>query len=123
MNRYFHGRIQSFRFAFRGVRTLFRETPNARIELVMALLAVALGFLLHISATEWLAICIVIGMVPACEAMNTAIERLSDYVSQHQIHPIIRKVKDVAAAGVLIAAIAALAVGILIFLPKLVALL
>lgn len=123
MNRYFHGRIQSFRFAFRGVRTLFRETPNARIELVMALLAVALGFLLHISATEWLAICIVIGMVPACEAMNTAIERLSDYVSQHQKHPIIRKVKDVAAAGVLIAAIAALAVGILIFLPKLVALL
>lgn len=123
MNRYFHDRIQSFRFAFRGVRTLFRETPNARIELVMALLAVALGFLLHISATEWLAICIVIGMVPACEAMNTAIERLSDYVSQHQKHPIIRKVKDVAAAGVLIAAIAALAVGILIFLPKLVALL
>ena len=123
MNRYFHGRIQSFRFAFRGVRTLFRETPNARIELVMALLAVAMGFLLHISATEWLAICIVIGMVPACEAMNTAIERLSDYVSQHQKHPIIRKVKDVAAAGVLIAAIAALAVGILIFLPKLVALL
>jgi diacylglycerol kinase len=123
MNRYFHGRIQSFRFAFRGLRTLFRETPNARIELVMALLAVALGFLLHISATEWLAICIVIGMVPACEAMNTAIERLSDYVSQHQKHPIIRKVKDVAAAGVLIAAIAALAVGILIFLPKLVALL
>jgi len=105
------------------LRTLFRETPNARIELVMALLAVALGFLLHISATEWLAICIVIGMVPACEAMNTAIERLSDYVSQHQKHPIIRKVKDVAAAGVLIAAIAALAVGILIFLPKLVALL
>ncbi|MCW1735103.1 diacylglycerol kinase family protein [Anaerorudis cellulosivorans] len=123
MNRYFHGRIQSFRFAFRGLRTLFRETPNARIELVMALLAVALGFLLHISATEWLAICIVIGMVPACEALNTAIERLSDYVSQHQKHPIIRKVKDVAAAGVLIAAIAALAVGILIFLPKLVALL
>ncbi|HXL00833.1 MAG TPA: diacylglycerol kinase family protein [Dysgonamonadaceae bacterium] len=123
MNRYFHGRIQSFRFAFRGLRTLFRETPNARIELVMALLAVALGFLLHISATEWLAICIVIGMVPACEAMNTAIERLSDYVSQHQKHPIIRKVKDVAAAGVLIAAIAALAVGILISLPKLVALL
>lgn len=123
MNKYFHDRIQSFRFAFRGLRTLFRETPNARIELVMALLAVALGFLLHISATEWLAICIVIGMVPACEAMNTAIERLSDYVSQHQKHPIIRKVKDVAAAGVLIAAIAALAVGILIFLPKLVALL
>jgi len=122
MNRYFHDRIQSLRFAFSGLRTLFRETPNARIQLVMALLAVALGFLLHISTTEWLAVCIVIGMVPALEAMNTAIERLSDYASQHQKHPIIKKVKDVAAAGVLIASIAALAVGILIFLPKLIAL-
>ena len=123
MNKYFHDRIQSFRFAFRGLRTLFRETPNARIELVMALLAVALGFWLHISTTEWLAICIVIGMVLALEAINTAIEMLSDFASHKQMHPTIKKVKDVAAAGVLIAAIAALAVGILVFLPKLVGLL
>ncbi|NMB50395.1 MAG: diacylglycerol kinase family protein [Bacteroidales bacterium] len=122
MNSYLKNRLQSFRYAFRGLRTLFEETPNARIHSVMALLAVALGFWLHISTTEWLAICIVIGMVLALEAMNTAIEMLSDFASQRQMHPMIKKVKDAAAASVLIAAIAALAVGILVFLPKLIAL-
>lgn len=123
MNSYLKNRLQSFRHAFHGIWTLIKETPNARIHLAMAILAVALGFLLHISVAEWLAICIVIGMVPALEAINTAIEILSDFASHKPMYPTIKKVKDVAAAGVLIAAIAALAVGILVFLPKLVALL
>lgn len=118
MTSFLKKRLLSFKYAFQGLLVLFRKTPNARIHLVMGTMAVALGFILHISSAEWVAVCIVIGMVFAMEAVNTAIECLSDFVTQKQIHPDIKKVKDLAAAGVLIAAIASAIVGIIIFLPK-----
>ena len=112
-------RITSFRYAFQGIATFFRETPNAIVHLIMAILAILFGFIFSISTTEWLAIIIVIGLVLALEAVNTSIEMLADFVCQER-NKSIKKVKDVAAAGVLIASIAALAVGILVFLPKII---
>lgn len=111
-------RTRSFGHAFRGLRLLLKETPNAQIHLAAAIIAIALGFLFGISTGEWLAVIIVIGAVFSMEAMNTALERLSDYACNKDIHPAIKKVKDLAAAAVLIAALTALAVGIIIFLPK-----
>ncbi len=111
-------RIRSFGHAFRGLRSLFEETPNALIHLIAAVIAISLGFAFRISSGEWLAIIIVVGAVFSMEAVNTALERLSDYACNKEIHPVIKKVKDLAAAAVLIAALTALAVGIIIFLPK-----
>lgn len=122
MDNYLRRRILSFKYAFRGVRTLFSETPNALIHLILAVLAVIMGFLFNISQTEWMAIIIVIGLVFAMEAINTAVETLSDYACNKKRHPAIKKVKDLAAAGVLLAAISALIVGIIVFLPKIIAL-
>jgi len=117
---YIQKRIQSFGYACKGLRTLFSETPNALIQLIAAIAAVILGFVLHISKGEWLAVIIVIGLVLALEAINSALETLADYACNREIHPLIRKVKDLAAAGVLIAALAALVVGIVVFLPKII---
>jgi diacylglycerol kinase len=113
-------RILSFRYAFRGVATLFRETPNIKLQLAAAIAALIMGFSLHISRGEWLAIIIVTGSVFAMEALNSAVEVLSDYTCRQEIHPAIKKVKDLSAAAVLLAAVAALAVGIVIFLPKII---
>ena len=115
-------RILSFRYAFRGVATLFRETPNIKLQLAAAIAAMIMGFSLHISRGEWLAIIIVTGSVFAMEALNSAVEVLSDYACRQEIHPAIKKVKDLSAAAVLLAAVAALAVGIVIFLPKIISL-
>lgn len=117
---YIKKRIQSFGYAFQGLGTLFRETPNAQIQLIAAIVAVTMGFLLHISTEEWLAVIIVIGLVLALEAINSSLETLADYACNKEIHPLIRKVKDLAAAGVLLAALAALVVGIVLFLPKII---
>lgn len=122
MKTYLKKRKESFGHAFRGIKTLFKETPNAHIHLVMAVLAVMLGFLFHISFVEWLAIIIVIGLVFSLEAMNTAIETLADFACDKKRHPLIKIVKDVSAASVLLAAIAALFVGIVVFLPKIIVL-
>jgi diacylglycerol kinase len=117
---YIKKRIQSFGYAFQGLGTLFRETPNAQIQLIAAIVAVTMGFVLHISSEEWLAVIIVIGLVLALEAINSSLETLADYACNKEIHPSIRKVKDLAAAGVLLAALAALVVGIVLFLPKII---
>jgi len=120
---YFKKRIQSFKHAFRGIRTLFRETPNAWIQLAATVLVILLGILFRLSPREWLALVIVTGAVFSMEAVNTALERLSDYACNKEIHPLVKETKDLAAAGVLIAALTALIVGVIIFVPKVVELL
>lgn len=109
-------RIRSFRHAFNGLKILFKEEYNSRIQLLAAIAVVIAGFVFNISPTEWIAIILAIGFVLAMEAINSAIEGLSDFVSPEK-HVMIKKIKDLAAAGVLISAITALAIGWVVFLP------
>jgi diacylglycerol kinase (ATP) len=114
-------RIRSFKFAFKGLRNLFSTQPNARIHLLSTLVVILVGFLLHITLVEWALVAVAVALVITAEAFNTALEYLTDLVSP-DYHPVAGKVKDVAAAGVLIAALAAVVIGICIFGPKLLAL-
>ena len=97
---------------------LFRTQANVRIHLAIAVLAVLAGFWLGLSRLEWVAVVLCIALVPALEAVNTALEFLTDLVSP-EIHPLAGKAKDVAAAAVLLAAIGGAAVGLIVFLLKL----
>ena len=111
----------SFQYAFSGMADMLRQEPNARIHCIITVLVIVAGFLFRISSTEWIGIVISIGMVIAAETVNTAIERLADVVQPDQDERI-RAVKDLAAAAVLLCALAAAAVGVIIFLPKVIAL-
>lgn len=111
-------RIQSFGFALKGVATLFKTQPNARIHLMAILLVTVAGYLLKVSITEWCFIVMSFAMVLAAEAFNTAVEFVVDLTSP-DYHPLAGKAKDVAAAAVLITAIGAAIIGIIVFLPKL----
>ncbi len=122
MKNYLKKRIKAFGHAFRGVQDLLKGTPHAVIHLIMALLAILLGILLRITPGEWVAVVIVIGLVFALEAINSAIEALADRITLEQDERI-RRVKDLSAAAVFLAAIAALVVGVIIFVPKLIGLL
>ena len=119
---YINGRLKSFAHAFNGIHILIKEERNAQIYVVMAILAILLSYLLNISKMEWIVVCSVIGFVFAMEAANTAVENLSDFTCSKRIDPTIKKVKDLSAASVLIAAIVALIAGCIIFIPKLLSL-
>ena len=119
MVKYIKGRFKSFTYAFKGVYTLFKEERNAQIQAILSIVALIMGYCLHISAMEWIVICAVIGLVFAMEAINTAIENLADHACNKKIHPNIKKIKDLSAAAVLFTAIVALIAGLIIFLPKL----
>ena len=112
-------RLNSFRYAFAGIKNLLLYEHNARIHLLAAILAVILGAALQIAPWQWAVLAMAIFGVFIAEIFNSAIERLSDVVSPGQ-HEEIRKVKDYCAAAVLLASILAVIAGFIIFLPELI---
>ncbi|WP_047981463.1 diacylglycerol kinase family protein [Ornithinibacillus contaminans] len=107
-----------FVYAINGLREVFQSELNFRLHTLSTLLVVIAGILVKLSTIEWVAVCFAIGLVLMAEVMNTAIEAIIDYVKPER-HPIAKKIKDIAAAAVLIASITALVIGLIIFLPKL----
>lgn len=114
-------RARSFKYAFNGFRIMFINEHNAWLHLIAAFCVIAAGIMFRISIADWIAIIIAIGLVFSLEAINTSIERLSDFVSPEK-HILIKEVKDLAAAGVLISAITAIVTGLIVFVPKIIAL-
>jgi len=113
--------IRGFGYAINGILHAAATQLNFRVHLVCALVAVFAGYVLHISNDEWLWIIFCIGMVLVAELFNTAIEFLTDLVSP-EYNKKAGLVKDMAAGAVLITAIAALTIGLVIFIPKVLAL-
>jgi diacylglycerol kinase len=110
-------RIQSFKYAFRGLRRLYSSEVNARIHLAISVASIIAGGIYRISTTEWMIVALSIGIVMAMEAMNTAIEGICNFIEPNK-HPQIAIIKDLAAGGVLIASMGAAIVGLFIFIPK-----
>ena len=110
-------RLKSFKYAFNGLKLLIVKEHNARIHLLATLIALGLGVYFNLCIIEWIAIVSVIAGVFIAEIFNSAIEKLADVVSP-EVNPKIKVIKDLSAAAVLIAAILALVVGALIFIPK-----
>jgi diacylglycerol kinase len=112
-------RAASFGHAFRGLAALARE-PNARIHAGVALAVAALALWLRVPRGEAALVALAVGLVLAAEALNTALEALADRVAPDH-HRLVGTAKDVAAAGVLLAALAAALAGLLVFGPPLLA--
>ena len=110
------GRIQSFRYAFRGVRLMLRSQHNAWLHAVASCCVLIIGGLCILSALEWCWIILSIMAVWTAEALNTALELLAD-VASPDFHPLVGKAKDVAAGGVLISAFGAAIIGLIILTP------
>lgn len=109
-------RLASFTYAFTGIWTLVRTQPNARIHALATLIVTLAGLFFGLGRTEWLFLLWAMALVWATEAINTALEFLTDLVSPGY-HELAGKAKDVAAAAVLICAFFAAITGIVIFLP------
>lgn len=112
-------RLNSFLYAFNGLKILFKTEHNAWIHTVSAIVAISMGFLFNLSIFEWCYIVIAIGIVFVAEIINTSIEYLTDFISPGMDERA-KKVKDLAAAAVFVSSLTSLAIGVLIFLPKII---
>lgn len=106
-----------FRFALLGLRTAWVEELNFKIEVLCAILVFFFGWRLGLSPTEYLFIVVAVTSVLTTEALNTALEELCDKFSPTRDEHI-AKIKDLAAAAVLLSALGALVVGLIIFVPR-----
>jgi diacylglycerol kinase len=110
MKRLFH----SFKFAFHGFWLACKEQPNLRIHLFVSALVVGLAFYFGVSKLEWCVLLTCIGLVISLELMNSSIEGIVDLVSpEWQVKA--GRIKDIAAAAVLVAAAVSVLIGLLIF--------
>lgn len=115
----FTGRIRSIKCAFNGIRIMLESQQNAWIHSLATVAVVILGLQLRLSsAYEWCWIVLAVISVWTAEALNTALEFLTDVVSP-SFHPVAGKAKDVAAGAVLIAAIGSVIIGVFVLGPHL----
>jgi undecaprenol kinase len=112
---------KSFVYAFRGLVKMIREEQNFRVHIFFAAASAVLGALMGISRIEWCLLAVVIGMVFLMEAVNSAVERITD-VLRPRINDYAKEIKDITAAAVMISSILAVIVGLLIFVPRLISL-
>jgi diacylglycerol kinase len=114
---YLGARIKSFGYAIKGLKTFFQTQPHGRIHLLAALLVTIAGFYFSLSKKEWCLIIVACALVFVTEMLNTSIEFLTDIVSP-EFNEKAGKVKDMAAAAVLVASIASVIIAAFIFGPK-----
>lgn len=115
--KYIIGRWKSLTYAVQGLWHLIMTEAQFKFHFIMAVLTCVLGFVYQISSTEWLFQTVIIAMILSAEALNTAIEKLSDIV-EPKYSKIIGHIKDMGAAGVFIGVLAAIVMVSVIYIPK-----
>ncbi len=116
----FKGRIRSIGYACEGIWLMLRTQHNAWVHLALTIAVVAVGLFFQINALEWALLTVAIMSVWMAESLNTAFEFLCD-VSSPNFHPIVKKAKDVSAGAVLICAAGSIVIGLLVFVPHVLA--
>lgn len=111
-------RLASFRYAFAGWWYVLRTQHNAWIHAVVAVSVIAVALWLGLDFRDWAILLLTVAVVWVAEFVNTAVETLVDLISP-EIHPLAKTAKDIAAASVLIAALAAIVIGVLVLGPPL----
>lgn len=116
-NTFFSGRFKSMGFALKGALKLLTTEHSVMVQASIGVLMVVAGFYFEISMTEWMLQTLAIGLVLGVEGLNTAVEKIADFIHP-EFHEKIGFIKDIAAGAVFFAAMTAIAIGLMIYLPK-----
>ena len=116
-NSFFTGRLKSVGFAFKGAIKLISTEHSVMVQSSLAVIMIVAGFYFEIDRYEWMMQILAFGLVLGIESMNTAVEKMADFIHP-EFHDRIGFIKDIAAGAVMFAALAAVAIGLLIYVPK-----
>ncbi len=114
---FFTGRFKSIGFALKGALKLITTEHSIMVQTSIGTLMVIAGFYFHISHVEWMIQTLAIGFVLGVEGINTAVEKVADFIHP-EFHKKIGFIKDIAAGAVFFAALTAVAIGCMIYIPK-----
>ena len=113
----FKNRIRSINYAFRGAILLIKTEASIKIQFFIAIIVTGIGFYFNLNTTEWIIQILAICIVMSVEGLNTAIEKIADFVHPEH-HTKIGFIKDISAGAVFISAVSAIIIGLIIYLPK-----
>ncbi|TRX43041.1 diacylglycerol kinase family protein [Flavobacterium restrictum] len=116
-NTFVTGRLKSVTFAFKGAVKLITTEHSIMVQFSIGILMTVAGFYFSITATEWLFQTLAIGLIMSVEGLNTAVEKIADFIHPNY-HERIGFIKDIAAGAVFFAAITAIIIGLIIYVPK-----
>ncbi|CAM1352606.1 MULTISPECIES: diacylglycerol kinase family protein [Tenacibaculum] len=114
------GRLRSIKFAVKGMWLLLTTEDSIKAQTFIGLLSTLMGFYFSISTTEWMIQLLTIGLVLVAEALNTAVEKVADFIHP-DYHKKIGFIKDIAAGAPAFAALIALIIASIIYVPKIIA--
>ena len=114
----FTGRLKSMGFALKGAIKLITTEHSVMVQSSLAVIMIIAGFYFEITRIEWMLQILVFGLVLAVEGLNTAVEKIADFIHP-EYHERIGFIKDIAAGAVFFAAMTAIAVGCIIYFPYL----
>lgn len=114
---YFGKRLKGSKYAMKGAFLLLRHEASVQVQAAIAIVMTIAGFYFEISNTEWMLQILAIGLVISVEGVNTAAEEIADFVHP-DFHNKIGFIKDVAAGAVFFAAVTAVIIGCIIYIPK-----
>ncbi|GGH43172.1 diacylglycerol kinase [Mangrovimonas yunxiaonensis] len=110
-------RLKSIGYAYKGAKLLLKTESSIKIQFAVAFIVTIAGVYFKLSPTEWMIQILAIGLIVAVEGLNTAIEKMADFIHPEH-HNKIGFIKDIAAGAVFYAAITAIIIGLFIYLPK-----
>ena len=116
-NSFFSGRLKSVSFAVKGAVKLITTEHSIMVQFFLGIIMTIVGFFMNITTTEWLFQTLAIGLVMSVEGINTAVEKIADFIHPN-FHERIGFIKDIAAGAVFFAALTAVAIGLIIYVPK-----
>lgn len=116
-NTFVKGRLKSVTYAFKGAVKLISTEHSVMVQFSLGILMTIAGFYFNISHEEWLFQIFAIGLVLSVEGLNTAVEKVADFIHP-TYHEKIGFIKDIAAGAVFFAAMTAIAIGLIIYIPK-----
>jgi diacylglycerol kinase (ATP) len=115
-NTFIKGRLKSVTYAFKGAIKLISTEHSVMVQFSLGIIMTIAGFYFHIKSTEWLFQILAIGLVLSVEGLNTAVEKVADFIHPNY-HERIGFIKDIAAGAVFFAAMTAIAIGLTIYIP------
>ena len=115
-NAFFSGRLKSVSYALKGALKLITTEHSVMVQFSLGILVTVAGFYFGISKTEWLFQTLAIGLVISIEGLNTAVEKIADFIHPNY-HERIGFIKDIAAGAVFFAALTAIVIGLIIYIP------
>ena len=114
---FFTGRLKSITFALKGAIKLISTEHSVMVQFFIGILLIPTGFYFNISTSEWMFQTLAIGLVLSVDGLNTAVEKIADFIHP-EYHIRIGFIKDIAAGAVFFAAMTAMAIGLIIYIPK-----